>query len=229
MTIKYIQYFGQRRTGSSWLSRVLRNSCQVEVGEKFGLKHDKDCNFAAGNVDETLFLFINRDIYMWLDALHKNPWGIEEYRGLSLSEFIRSPWYNKIPDDVKRWYPECKLGPGTEIKDYSGGLLIPGRFDTPIHMRNAKVDAWTDVKNSVPHAEDISYVECIGDLRGYLGKLFNKYDIGYNINAAEGIVSGEKKEYFLTRKYLDKYSTADLDFIRDNCDVHIEKRIGFVL
>ena len=228
--IKYIQYYGQRRTGSSWLGRVLKQTCNVSVGEKFGLKHDITCDKSKGSTDTTLFLFINRDIYLWLYALHKNPWGLEERRNVSLKEFIRLPWYNFTDVGIKKWYPHCDLKPNTKIMDYSGGLLIPGEFETPIHMRNAKVSAWADIKSSVQYAEYIIYLDMIKDVSGYVGGILDKYNVPRNnVSFAEGLLSAKKLDFFLSFEYLNAYDEEDFAFIRKACNVDIEKEIGFVI
>ena len=112
--IKYFKVFGERCSGTNFLSRLVRtNVPELSKKRSFGHKHflcwfdfPIDLSFmkSAGyqesfytleDSEEFLFLVIVRDPYDWVRSFYKTPWGVpDEIKNFGFSHFIRSVWKN---------------------------------------------------------------------------------------------------------------------------------------
>jgi hypothetical protein len=90
MSFNYIQVFGERCTGTNWLTTVIRDNFDVPAGDAIFGKHNwiEDEHIR----DDVLYLHVTKDIYSWLLSMAKHRHHQEHTRGLNFSQYIRAPW-----------------------------------------------------------------------------------------------------------------------------------------
>lgn len=92
------QLFGERCTGTNYVSKLIVRNTNIVFRPMAGYKH----SFPTIDRFDGLVVIVTRNVYDWVRSLHLNPWGANQLRGLSLDEFLRAPWvvyYDAIATD----------------------------------------------------------------------------------------------------------------------------------
>lgn len=218
--INYIQYFGQRRSGTTWFSRMLKENFvigDVQCGEKWGGKHSPE-EFYRGLYDgtrylprtdtpeSTLFLFMSRDIYSWLESMSRSPQG---YRNsippAPVSIFIRRPYVSQ-----------------------NDRIVEGGRFINPIEMRNIKSAAFLDIHSKVENSELISYTDFISDPCGHIQRWSDEY--GLKLKHGKPIWPAKESTHNIAAIYdgrINKFTKEDIEYVESYMDRDLEAQFGY--
>ncbi len=234
--IKFIQIFGERWSGTNYLSALIEKNYQdIEITKLFGGKHwfikghnprckpnnstDYQCVHSILESDDTLFVVILRNPYDWLRSMTVNPYHAVGHNKLPFSEFLRKPWIafernrvNKIwPENSERYYfIEC-----------SKNLL---------KLRSQKVQHWLNLRDHVKNLEFLKYetlrddINCLADIaqRHAISLLGDEIE-----NETRYCVGGEKTNRAFSPRPRFVIGDEDLAFIRNELDWALEHEIGY--
>lgn len=215
--IDYIQYFGQRRSGTTWFSRLLKDNFVQNCGEKWGGKHSPE-EFERGlfdgtvylprsdNPDSTFFIFISRDIYSWLESMSRSPQGYRNtIPAAPVPVFIRRPWVSQ-----------------------NDRIVEGGRFANPIQMRNVKTRAFLDIHSKVKNSVLLRYIDFIQNPRQYLRDWSDQFGLKFKQGCP--IIPAEEQTMKIVAAYKDrikKFSPADIKFVESQMDEELEIAFGY--
>ena len=85
--IKKIKVFGERNSGTNFLIKLLQkniniNICSSYYKDKTGWKHGYP-KINLEDIDETLYIFIIRDLESWLKSMYIRPYHIRKIKGIN--------------------------------------------------------------------------------------------------------------------------------------------------
>jgi len=240
MSIKFIQIYGERSTGTNYLHHLLEQNIKgVKVGYKFGWKH----GFAKINkikeeaTDSDLILVITKEPYSWLVSMYKKPHHAPQMLKLSFSEFLREEW-------------ACYEGKNFDSRDLEKDPLLPEqemmfernpdtneRFGNVIRLRESKMRRLLRIKdeNIVKNIEFIRYEDLLLAPRKKILSVADNHKL--KIKGPIKLSSGyfgknpskkfDRKDFYLQKQYLDGYKVSDLKFTNSQLDEELEARYGY--
>ena len=233
--IRYVQVFGERCSGTNYLASLVRkNFGGVELTKDFGGKHwfikdhlprsrpnrstDHQCVRPLGDGHDTLFLVIYRNPFDWLRSLHEKPHHAEGHRGLPFSEFIRKRWVSYETKRMNRHWPESDRG------DY-----FIEEAENVLRLRTLKVRHLNALRDVVENVAFINYEELALDV-GMLADIAERFGIRLAqsppVDDPFYFGSGRLPTFSAPRIY-PPIPARDLQFIRENLDWNVERRIGY--
>ena len=230
MAIHRVQIFGERCSGTNYLEALLsKNLRSIFITWDFGFKHF----FPKHHIHEApdcLFLIIYRDPFDWLRSIYTQPWHVSpELKRVQFSEFIRMEWWCIWNEDagINRKHQLY----GTEMmeeRDPRTGY----RFKNIMEMRNAKIQAWEDIRNQSENYFYINYESLREDPERILRNISCEFRISMqegfqDIKRYKGVKWYQGWKTRLFRKQLPIISKQDRDYILTQLDTHQEKSIGY--
>lgn len=227
MTIKTIQIYGERCSGTNYLEHLIRkNYLNVDLCWDYGWKHFFP-RVDLSQSDQCLFLVLFRNPYDWVRSLHRSPWHAHpSIRNLPLIDFLKVQWHC-VWDD--HWQPFPKnIIYGSEMmfeRDPDTGK----RFDNVLKMRNAKNTHWQNLRNLVQHVEFIRYEDLADFPKQTIRELGRKYSIKSTLLFRnEKAYKGEKTIRYKKRNY-PALGHHDVQFMISQLDEKQENSIGYDL
>lgn len=234
MKIEKIQIFGERCSGTTYLTNLIVNNFKIEITFEYGFKHwfiknhyprcqenrttDMECLRDLSDNENTLFLVIFRDPYDWLRSLHIHPHQAPEHWGISFSQFLRKKWisYEYDHGDRPLWPKNSKSDPYYYIED----------TENVCNLRTMKIEHFLNLKKRVRYFHKINYENLREDqqILQELTKLFRIEMKNKNIKNIKTYMNSEK--VFIPKKY-DPIMKTDFDFINKNLEWNLEHRIGY--
>ena len=219
--IKYIQYMGPMSSSTTWFSNLLKHNFKEQCGEKFLGKHSPEQfyngiwrngkhnphTFTQEDYDETLFLFIHRDVFAWLASVRNHPHGAWHLQGKPMSTFIRSSFTAKS----ERIRPNCT-------------------YVNFMEMRKLKMSRWRDLIKEVKNVESFRYCDVIEDRLASIEKIAEKYSLTFKGGKADYIgrnISEDRLQYYIQRRYMAEFNKEDQAFILSQCDLDVESFFGY--
>ncbi len=234
--IKYIQIFGERRSGTNYLTSLIRRNFKgVVITLDFGGKHwfvknhfprgkpntttDNQCQRPLTDSSDTLFIVIYKNPYGWLRSINRRPFHGDGHWNLGFSEFIRKPWVS---------YTTEKLNPYWEENSENYYFIEEAR--NILDLRTQKINHFTAMTDSVDNICFLNYESLAANV-DILEDIANRYDIGLKrsliINDPYRAGSGKKERVgFVPGKY-NEIDAEDLKFIEENLDWDVERSIGY--
>ncbi len=162
--IQYIQIFGERCSGTNFLTKLIEHNLSAQLSFQYGWKHfpcwydtpfeekirskmgEKYCSL-EGN-DNFLFLVIFRDPYDWLRSFFLQPFHVSRrITRTRFSSFLKSRWYSSEDD-------QAICGPaGIFDRDPSTN----GYFKNVLHLRSARIANLLKLKEKVDNVYFLNY------------------------------------------------------------------------
>lgn len=107
-SIKNFVIYGERHSGTTWISNSILNTFNIPLAGGFDHKHFFGCcNWnLLNNAHNTLFIGIIRNIYSWIKGMNKKPYHLETKDVLTLK-----PWSSTLPSEIicdRNWYNKEK-------------------------------------------------------------------------------------------------------------------------
>ena len=234
-SIRYVQIFGERCSGTSYLARLVeKNFEQVESTKSFGFKHwfikdhnprgrlnrstDFQCVRRLDDSDDTLFIVIHRDPFDWLRSLNAKPYHAPGHWNLSFSEFIRKPWLCAERNRANPLWPE----------DEQGYYFIE-EAENILRLRSQKIQHFLNLEGTVPNVVFMKYEELVADL-GVLEEVAEEFGIPLQSRPLQDetfYFGGGRQKTFHSGKKYPPISPEDLGFIRRNLDWGLESSLGY--
>ena len=167
--IKHIKIFGERNSGTNFLEQLVRrNIIDINVCSSFyigsGWKHGFPRIELFNEVNETLFIFIIRDLESWLISMYNNPYS-----------FI-------CPDNISAFISE-KLCINDLRMDHDVHTNKEEQQPNIISLRYAKIKSYERFFDKVPNAIFIN----LQDLQENNDKFLNFIRDTYSLNISEHI------------------------------------------
>ena len=205
-SIKKIQIFGERNTGSNYLEKLVRiNFPEIEISWEEGWKHWQDSELFDPNNNyigdsNTLFLLIVRNPYDWLRSMKNKPHHIENPSD-NFSEFIREKQNTVHLDNIRN-------------------------IDTNIiSLRNRKNKGNRVLLNKVVNSKLIKYEELVKDPQKIMDSINNIVnEVNYKFkpyNLVVGPAQGKTNKNYKKPKFED-INKEDINFINNNLDWTLE-------
>ncbi len=236
--IKYIQIFGERGSGTNFLTSLIRKNYKgVKITSDFGGKHwfirdhrprgkpnkttDNQCLRPLTDASDTLFIVVYRNPFDWLRSIHRKPFHGDGHWGLSFSDFIRKPWVS---------YTSKKLNQNW-VDDAENYFLIE-EAENIVQLRTQKINHFNALKDVVDNICFLNY-ETLNEDAEVMRGIASQYGIELQrpaiVNDPYHSRSGKKgRAGYVPRKY-PEIDTKDIVFIRENLDWAVEQSMGYNL
>jgi len=230
---KKIQIFGERCSGTNYVeSLVAANFPASELTSDFGYKHFFP-QFGSKSTDSYIFLIIHRHPISWLKSFYRTPWHASpELKRLNFSQFIRAEWISVwdthagISKGDPRWMQEM---------EFERCPSTMKRFDNVLKMRTVKIREWERLRVLVENAVYVRYEDVVEHPQEFISQLASELNLPapsslFRIDSYKGGKRWHRglREQLL-RKRIPEISTLDLQYILENIDKNLEKRIGYNL
>lgn len=194
--IKKIKIFGERNSGTNFLRQLINNNiikvelCSDFYKDKTGWKHGyPKLNFSE--MDDTLFIFIIRDLEPWLKSMFKKPYHLKEVKGIN--NFIRK-----------------KLKSKDERKDHNVNIDKDETNLTIFELRYKKINSYLNTFNNVKNAIIINLEDIQKD---YGEKFINTIASEYKLlktNEFKPILTHTKTKKNEQNKKIDLFINSDI-------------------
>ena len=159
MVIHTISVWGERCSGTNFLHRLLQlNFPMVDVVDGSGPHWKHGYPGCATNPQETLHVWIVRDMASWLTSLFRNPY--HYYRAATFGDFLRNKLKHRDDED------------NDQVKD-------PRDRTTPLDLRYRKARAHRQFWNTSPHAAHVhmKWLQCPGNDTRFVQELVKRYNL----------------------------------------------------
>ena len=148
--IKNFTIYGERHSGTNWLAKIIRQSFHLNLIWKYDYKHFFGCCHwnKLNGANDTLFIGIVRNIYGWIEGMHRIPYHLPKKDILSIK-----PWCSKSYISERdsfcdsHWYTKEKY---TDIFDMRSNkieflyLYMPYLVDNYVFIRYEDLIKHTD-------------------------------------------------------------------------------------
>lgn len=241
MKIKYIQIYGERNSGTNYLSNLL----QANVLNK--LDFSNCCGWKHGfvnwrlirkqNQKDILFLFITKDPYSWLVSMNRKPHHAPQLYNMEFSEFLSQEWACYKGDDYHLRAVDLDRRPLRDEEEmlHERNPSSGARIENVIKLRNLKNRSFLSVAEECDNFEHIRYEDLLLRRDDILRDLRDKYsfklveesrDVSgyYGLNPS---VKFNKLNYYLSQDYLNLFSDSDLDFVNSQLNWDLEMILGY--
>lgn len=236
-SVKGIQIFGERCSGTNYLTGLIDANLALHCSYPYGWKHfpcwydtpfvqkvlpsrgEKYCYLSDS--DPFLFLVIFRDPYDWLRSFYNKPHHVSrKVSTATFGRFLRSKWYSEENAKGKL------LGSRTKgILDRNPYTDKP--FKNVLKLRSARIKNMLKIQEKVANVYYVKYET----VRDFPEQVIDEISSFFQIPRKEiftPIMSyrNENKEKFIPKKYFS-IKPKDLLYIQRELDWEIEKEIGY--
>jgi hypothetical protein len=177
--------------------------------------------------DSTLLVVVNRNPLKWLQSLHRQPHHAPTHYGLSMAEFIRSPWrtcytspnadFSPDEHERQRWVDKSMRLGEVVIED-----------ETSVFMHRARsVMRFEMLQDQVPNVVYFNYEHIRNNPQTALGRLAMQFDIRSNYTYTDSTTyKGNGNKPFIEQAY-PPIAKPDLLLIMRSIDWDVERTIGY--
>jgi len=242
---------GERCSGTNWLTNLCATNFKIAVHNKagsgtFGWKHNpqglEDEELLAKYRDNTLFIFITRNVCDWIEHFYKSPWHVPRNVLKTRETFLmHEPWVCCDGND----------GTGEEIDDID--RTTGQRFRNLLELRAKKHAHWRSLcvtggaqdekpVDALLYHEWVRYEDLLQNPASFLSNLQKKYaltPVADKWNTLEHNYKGLNRKLFSARKTKTnsfhfrcarnarKWSAALLTYVKENVDWAVERDLGY--
>ncbi|MET7244257.1 hypothetical protein ABZT49_12880 [Methylobacterium sp. EM32] len=187
------------------LNRLIDNQRLEEFQSNFGWKHSAvtSCYLRMAEIfDKTMFLFIVKNPYSYLNSLFRRPYNLMPLRNTTKSEFLRSAFIANQRDNLD-------------------DILI----ESPIDLWNRKTKSYLTVVNDISNARLIRYEDLVVDLAGFLEwihssgvSLAGKITIPAESTKGDPLLFTDYRDAVLSYNPQSDFPLEDIDYIDSYLD-----------
>lgn len=227
--ITHVCVLGERVSGTCFIQSLITENTRLRAVSPYGHKHffqDTEKLRREKN-DDTLFVFISRDLVEWLNSFKNNTFHAEaSIRNCKdMSSFLRMEW--KCIFDKTSGTSESSSQYGSEMmfeRNPSDGK----RFRNVVQMRNSKMWHFLGVREHVENYLHVRYEDVRDNPETFLEDISEKFGIAltkvfHPINTIRG-----KGRIPYARKTYPAMSPEDTDFVVMNVDHDLESLLGYL-
>jgi len=221
--IRFFQIFGERNSGTKYVQRVLNRNLRINPTSAFGFKHwyvkghqprgeenrttDNECIRSLDGSDDTIFVFIVRDPYSWIQSMRSKPHHAPLHRNMGLSEFIRKEWISYETKRANKMWPPS-----------ADNYYFIERAENICALRRSKNAHFMSIGNRVRNFHTIRHHAMNQGIREMV-ELFGLETIG----------KGLSFDGFRSPKNYPPIPKEDKRFIDSHLDPDAEKSLGYDL
>jgi len=233
--IRYVQIFGERCSGTNFVTRLVENNMDnVELTKDFGGKHwfikdhyprsrpnestDYQCVRSLQDSADTLFLCLFRNPYDWVRSIREKPYHARNHQGLPLRAFIRKPWHSFEHARLNRYWPKR-----------SDNYWFIEEAINILRLRSMKIAHLLNIQDRVENIRFVNY-ETISQDNEALISIADQFRISLKHTAIRGVTKhlGRARDMeFSPRKY-PEIPPEQLEFINEELNWELENRIGYL-
>lgn len=234
--IKSIYVFGERNSGTNYVSSLILKNCRAQGGHSlynpqnksaFGWKHGFPTMLGAP--DDVLAIAVYREPIAWLHSLCRAPWHTAPHlRKLPFSQFIRSEWMSIIDDEGFGIMHDDPLWNHELLSDRDP--LSGDRFANAMRLRNAKNRGFASIDKRFGNVLRVNYETVLANPQGFLNALSRSFGV-QRLKTYDPIEHDRATPArgLYQPKPVPQVSDADLDFIRGELDLDMERKLGYHL
>lgn len=220
---------GERVSGTCFIQSLITENTRLRPVSPYGHKHFyQDINkLRRDNNDDTLFVFISRDLVDWLNSFKNNTFHAEgQIRNCKdMSSFLRMEW--KCVFDKTSGTPESSSQYGAEMmceRDPTTGK----RFQNVVQMRNAKLWHFLDVQQHVRNYVHVRYEDARDNPEKFLRSISSDFSIVRSkvFNPVD-TVRGKGRVPYVKKTY-PRMTEEDASFVVENVDQDLESLLGYL-
>ena len=212
--------YGERCSGTNYLENIILANFDINVTWEYGWKHFFGFNNLS-NSDDTLFICIVRDPYLWLNSLYKTPHHLSSTLINNIDNFLSNEFFSFYGNI------DGKIDESNEIIN-DRNIYTQKRYKNIFEMRYTKLKYMTeDLPSKVKNYMFIRYEDLLDDFENTIMRIKNcglklKENIIFPIN-----IKTYKKENKLF--IVDDQHPISIEKIYNNDDYDnvIEEMIGY--
>ncbi|CAM9134206.1 unnamed protein product [Sphacelaria rigidula] len=220
---------GERVSGTCFIQSLITENTKLTPVSPYGHKHFyQDINkLRRDNNDDTLFVFISRDLIDWLNSFKNNTFHAEaSIRNCKdMSSFLRMEW--KCIFDKTSGTPESSSQYGAEMiceRDPINGK----RFPNVVQMRNSKLWHFLDVHKHVRNYVHVRYEDVREHPESFLASISECFGVSRSkIFYPVDTVRGKGRVPYVKKTY-PEMSEEDRTFVIENVDEDLESLLGYL-
>lgn len=223
---KQLQIFGERCSGTNYVAQLLRRNVPgLALTDRYGWKHGF-VERVPEVAEDCVFVVVHRDPFDWVRSLHQKPWhAAEPLRGLSLTPFLREPWWCQWGRDME--IPADDPRRGAEMlheRDPASGE----RFANVLRLRTAKLRAWHSLAARVAHVRVVRYEDVLAEPRAFLRGFARQFGLFRWpwLRPVKTFKGG--RDPFVPKQY-EALVAPDLAWIASELDRDVERAAGYDL
>lgn len=221
--IKFYSIVGERCSGTNYLNFLMKKNVNLSETQKFGWKHGFQLPKKNTIVNDTLCIFIIRNVYDWIRSIDKLRWHANKsVCEKNFTEMIRFPWESSIDGAFGTWLDEGRKGQKIKSDLDDNGNYHP----TPLDMRNYKTKKFLQLQHNFKHFYVINYDQLNKNPEKIIREMCQKFNINVKRNFENHIYRKGSNIKFTPKKY-DTLTKNNLDFINSKIDWNTENLLGF--
>ncbi|WP_299947529.1 hypothetical protein [uncultured Ruegeria sp.] len=221
------QVFGERRSGTNFLSALLAETFELDETFSYGWKHGVPVMPCIQS--SSLIAVIVRNPLDWVLSMHARPFASPAMTDLSFSEFIRTPWQSNYRPGVLgrvkfglRGFPVARNTP----LQYDRHPIEGRCFSNVFELRTIKMKAHIEFLERDANVAVVRYEDLAADAAGFLKAISKTFDLPIKSNATlrvgrVGPKTGSKR---LTPADI---SSEDMCFMNDQLEQTFEMRFSY--
>jgi len=239
--IQYIQIFGERNSGTNFLHKTIESNLirLPEIGPQFGWKHGftNRQRIKKEDTNSVLFICMFKDPYAWFSSMHEKPHHAPQLYNMEFSNFIRTEWACYKGKKYHLRAQNLELDPILPEQEMMQERhpKTKERFKNVIELRNTKNKYFLNLKKLAENVIYLRYEDFYLDPASKLREILAPFDLeckeDFHVsNAYHGKsqkLKWDKKEFYREKKYLEKFSEEDLDFVNEHLDFELEHELGY--
>lgn len=220
---------GERVSGTCFIQSLIAQNTRLRPVSPYGHKHfyQDIGKLRREENDDTLFVFISRDLVEWLNSFKNNTFHAEaSIRNCKdMSSFLRMEW--KCVFDKTSGTSESSSQYGTEMlceRNPSDGK----RFRNVVQMRNSKMWHFLGVQEHVQNYLHVRYEDVRDNPEKFLRGMSETFGVARTkVFHPVHTVRGKGRIPYARKTYADM-SPEDTDFVVANVDDDLESLLGYL-
>lgn len=227
MKITKLCILGERVSGTCFVQKLIAENIGLQAVSPFGHKHYFQEVNPRIMTDDTLFVFISRDIIEWLNSFMVNTFHADmSIRNCTaMKDFLRMEW--KCIMDSTSGTPQTSKDYGNEMmceRDPETG----GRFENVIKMRNSKMRHFLSIHENVEHFVHLRYEDVRDSPEEVLNEICSEFGLTRRGKFVDVKTIRGKGKVPYSRKIYPDMEADDLHFVMGNIDHSLEEQLGYL-
>ena len=226
-TLTDFQVFGERRSGTNFLSELLKGTFFLDEVFTYGWKHAAPVMPCIKS--NSLMAVVVRDPVEWLLSMHSVPFEAPEMAQLPFSDFLRSEWTSIYrPRGLGRRKFGLAGFPAERgaVLQYDRHPIDGRAFRNPLEMRVIKMKSHLGLLRRSPNALVVRYEDIANDAEAVLRQIAQAFALDIRPDAQFSVrrVGPKTGKGRLGREDI---SASDLQFIAGNLEQDLEARFQY--
>ncbi len=226
--INIFQVYGERRSGTNFIEKLIKKNNTLKPVSRFGWKHGIPTYPILPSC--CLFIVVVRNPKDWLQSFYRAPFEVDPgISKLSFSDFIRAEWesiYTPLDSGWSRhgYDLNYRLGRG-EILQLDRHPIEGRRYKNVLELRSVKLAGHLSILNRGVNALIVRYEDIVNTTSDLLFLLATEFGIRCKTTPTP---VKNRVGPSSTRPNADTmFKPEDLDHITQNLDLKLEARCGY--